>query len=75
MLSITVTCGGGGIVDQHRVCSGRGCYFQEGNEINMDMDLETAFTKSMQTLGTWLDAELSPKTQVFFRSFASVHFR
>ncbi|CAM6016276.1 unnamed protein product [Sphagnum balticum] len=53
----------------------QGCYFQEGDEINMDMDLETAFTKSMQTLGTWLDAQLSPKTQVFFRSFASVHFR
>jgi hypothetical protein len=41
----------------------------------MEMDLETGFTKSMQTLGAWLDAKLSPKTQVFFRSFASVHFR
>ncbi len=46
-----------------------------GNEINMDMDLETAFTKSLRTLVEWVDANVSPKTQIFFRSFASVHFR
>jgi hypothetical protein len=53
----------------------RGCYFQVGNEINMDMDLETAFAKSLRTLVEWVDANVSPKTQIFFRSFASVHFR
>jgi len=53
----------------------QGCYFQVGNEINMDMDLETAFAKSLRTLVEWVDANVSPKTQIFFRSFASVHFR
>ncbi|XP_010255916.1 PREDICTED: protein trichome birefringence-like 11 [Nelumbo nucifera] len=53
-----------------------GCYFQEGEEIKMDASVESAYQKSIETLINWLGGEVNmSKTQVFFRTFAPVHFR
>lgn len=53
-----------------------GCYFQEGLEIKMDMEVETAYKRSLQTVLDFVHRELNTsKTQVFFRTYAPVHFR
>ncbi|WMV47184.1 hypothetical protein MTR67_040569 [Solanum verrucosum] len=54
----------------------RGCYFQEGGKINMTMDVETAFQKSIVTLVDWIGREVNmSKTKIFFRTYSPVHFR
>lgn len=54
----------------------RGCYFQEGSEVKMDMKVDTAYERSLQTVVEWVSREVnSNKTQVFFRTYAPVHFR
>lgn len=54
----------------------RGCYFQDGNEIKMEMKIEDAYQQSLKTVMNWINNELnSNKTTVFFRMFAPVHFR
>ncbi|WMV47175.1 hypothetical protein MTR67_040560, partial [Solanum verrucosum] len=54
----------------------RGCYFQEGGKINMMMDVETAFQKSIVTLVDWIGPEVNmSKTKIFFRTYSPVHFR
>lgn len=54
----------------------RGCYFQERLEIKMDMEVETAYKRSLQTVLDFVHRELNTsKTQVFFRTYAPVHFR
>ncbi|KAK8711579.1 hypothetical protein V6N13_146857 [Hibiscus sabdariffa] len=53
-----------------------GCYFQEGTEVKMEMDLRTAFEKSIQTLVDFVASQVDTnKTQVLFRTYAPVHFR
>ncbi|KAH9619091.1 hypothetical protein KSS87_017637 [Heliosperma pusillum] len=53
-----------------------GCYFQEGNEVKMNMTVETAFRRSIETLVRWVDSQVNvTKTSVYFRSYAPVHFR
>ncbi|XP_062177230.1 protein trichome birefringence-like 10 [Alnus glutinosa] len=53
-----------------------GCYFQEGAEVKMDMKVEHAYRKSIETVVHWIQTKLnSSKTQVFFRTYAPVHFR
>ncbi|XP_049407028.1 protein trichome birefringence-like 11 isoform X1 [Solanum stenotomum] len=53
-----------------------GCYFQEGGKINMTMDVETAFQKSIVTLVDWIGREVNmSKTKIFFRTYSPVHFR
>ncbi|KAF3962471.1 hypothetical protein CMV_013022 [Castanea mollissima] len=53
-----------------------GCYFQEGAEVKMDMKVEHAYRRSIETVSHWIHTELnSSKTQVFFRTYAPVHFR
>ncbi|KAL9227959.1 hypothetical protein vseg_003588 [Gypsophila vaccaria] len=53
-----------------------GCYFQEGNELKLNMTVETAFRRSIETLANWVDNQVNvSKTSVFFRSYAPVHFR
>ncbi|PIA30838.1 hypothetical protein AQUCO_05400142v1 [Aquilegia coerulea] len=53
-----------------------GCYFQEGNEVKIEMKVDDAYRKSIDTLFNWIHKEVNTnKTQVFFRSFAPVHFR
>ncbi|OMP05035.1 hypothetical protein COLO4_09112 [Corchorus olitorius] len=53
-----------------------GCYFQEGSEVKMDMDLETAFHKAIETLVHFVTNRVDPnRTQVLLRTYAPVHFR
>ncbi|KAM0985138.1 hypothetical protein ACFX13_012670 [Malus domestica] len=53
-----------------------GCYFQEGEQVKMEMSVEDAYHKSMETVVHWIDTQVnSSKTQVFFRTYAPVHFR
>ncbi|KAM5563765.1 protein trichome birefringence-like 10 [Rosa sericea] len=52
-----------------------GCYFQEGEEIKMNMTVKTAYQRSMETLLDWIDSEVNmSKTYVLFRTYAPVHF-
>ncbi|XP_021757888.1 protein trichome birefringence-like 10 [Chenopodium quinoa] len=52
-----------------------GCYFEEVNTVKMNMTVETAFRRSVDTLFGWIDSEVDiNKTSVFFRSYAPVHF-
>lgn len=54
----------------------RGCYFQEGAEVKMEMTVEEAYRRSMETVLQWIEKKInSNKTQVFFRTYAPVHFR
>lgn len=42
----------------------------------MEMSVEDAYHKSMETVVHWIDTQVnSSKTQVFFRTYAPVHFR
>jgi len=53
-----------------------GCYFQEGNTVDMKMDVETALRRAMKTWAQWVLQHLkSEKSHVFLRSYAPVHFR
>lgn len=53
-----------------------GCYFQEGNDVKLDMTVERAYQRSIVTLGDWIRKEVNPsKTQVIYRTYAPVHFR
>lgn len=53
-----------------------GCYFQEGSEVKKDMDVEDAYRRALQTVLDWIRCEVdASKTQVFFRTYAPVHFR
>lgn len=53
-----------------------GCYFEERGELKMKMKVETAYKKSLKTVLNWIHHDVNPnKTQVFFRTYAPVHFR
>ncbi|KAI9181675.1 hypothetical protein LWI28_017416 [Acer negundo] len=53
-----------------------GCYFEEGAKVNMEMSVETAFRRSIETLIGWIGSQVKMnKTQIFFRTYAPVHFR
>lgn len=53
-----------------------GCYFQEGKELKMEMRVEDAYKRSIETVLNWVHSAVnSSKTQVYFRTFAPVHFR
>ncbi|KAK6130333.1 hypothetical protein DH2020_035925 [Rehmannia glutinosa] len=53
-----------------------GCYFQEGSNVNMDMEVDSAYQKSLETVLKWIHRAVNTtKTQVFFRTYAPVHFR
>ncbi|KAJ0093016.1 hypothetical protein Patl1_25436 [Pistacia atlantica] len=50
-----------------------GCYFQEGSEVKVEMKVEDAYRRSIQTVLQWIDNEVNTsKTQVFFRTYAPV---
>ncbi|XP_056694273.1 protein trichome birefringence-like 11 isoform X2 [Spinacia oleracea] len=52
-----------------------GCYFEEGNAVKMNMTVETAFRRSIETVASWIDSQVDTnKTSIFFRSYAPVHF-
>ncbi|CAA0812256.1 Protein trichome birefringence-like 10 [Striga hermonthica] len=53
-----------------------GCYFQERSKVKMDMDVDIAYQKALETVIKWINREVNTtKTQVFFRTYAPVHFR
>ncbi|KAL6497806.1 hypothetical protein OROHE_026956 [Orobanche hederae] len=53
-----------------------GCYFQEGSNVKMDMEVDCAYQKALETVVNWINREVNiTKTQVFFRTYAPVHFR
>ncbi|KAK1628827.1 hypothetical protein QYE76_003142 [Lolium multiflorum] len=53
-----------------------GAYFQEGNQVKMEMTVHDAYERSIQTLFNWLHKEVNTsKTHVMFRTYAPVHFR
>lgn len=42
----------------------------------MEMKVETAYKKALETVIAWVDKQVNKtKTQVFFRTYAPVHFR
>ncbi|XAR69790.1 hypothetical protein NMG60_11001513, partial [Bertholletia excelsa] len=52
-----------------------GLYFQEGEAVNMSMDVMEAFKKSLQSWKSWAMESLDPaRTFVFFRTYAPVHY-
>lgn len=53
-----------------------GSYFQVGNEVKMNMTVEDAYRRSLETVLDWISAHVNmSKSQVYFRSYAPVHFR
>ncbi|KAG8636689.1 hypothetical protein MANES_15G024500v8 [Manihot esculenta] len=53
-----------------------GTYFQEGTEVKLEMGVEQAYHRSIETVLQWIHNEVNTsKTHVFFRTFAPVHFR
>ncbi|KAK9290376.1 hypothetical protein L1049_008545 [Liquidambar formosana] len=52
------------------------CYFQEGETVNMTMDVMEAFRRSLQTWKSWAIENLDPeRSHIFFRSYSPVHYR
>ncbi|CAN6481978.1 unnamed protein product [Victoria cruziana] len=52
-----------------------GCYFQEGEEVKMEMDVESAYNRSIETVMSWIQRKIDQtKTYVIFRTFSPVHF-
>jgi len=44
--------------------------------VKLEMGVEDAYRKSIETVVNWIQLEVNAsKTQVFFRTFAPVHFR
>ncbi|KAF9591415.1 hypothetical protein IFM89_004113 [Coptis chinensis] len=53
-----------------------GYYFQEGQAVNMTMNVMEAFQKTLQTLKSWVIQNTDPEhSYIFFRSYSPVHFR
>ncbi|KAK9282069.1 hypothetical protein L1049_004981 [Liquidambar formosana] len=53
-----------------------GCYFQEGKKVKMEMSVESAYRRSIETVIDWIGRQVNmSKTHVFFRTYAPVHFR
>ncbi|KAJ4705323.1 Protein trichome birefringence-like [Melia azedarach] len=52
------------------------CYFQEGERVNMSMNVMEAFRRSLQTVKSWVTNNLDPqRSHTFFRSYSPVHYR
>ncbi|KAL2900123.1 Protein trichome birefringence-like 8, partial [Bienertia sinuspersici] len=53
-----------------------GIYFEERGIVNMTMDCNEAFRRSMRTLKSWAKQKLDPlKSHIIFRSYSPVHYR
>lgn len=51
-------------------------YYQEGNHIHGQLNVEEAFSKALFTWSHWVDTNINPKkTIVFFRGYSPSHFR
>ncbi|CAM6098320.1 unnamed protein product [Calypogeia fissa] len=54
----------------------RGNYFQTKQTVHMNMSVGEAFERAMMTVARFVEENMDPaKSQVFFRSYAPVHFR
>ncbi|CAL5051707.1 unnamed protein product [Urochloa decumbens] len=50
-------------------------YYQEGNHVYSELNVEDAFHKAMLTWSKWIDANVNPrKTAVLFRGYSASHF-
>ncbi|KAL6271658.1 hypothetical protein ACE6H2_028569 [Prunus campanulata] len=50
-------------------------YFQEGEEVKMNITVENAYRRSIETVVDWIGSEVNTsKTYVLFRTYAPVHF-
>ncbi|KAK7857105.1 protein trichome birefringence-like 10 [Quercus suber] len=53
-----------------------GCYFQEGEEVKMNMSVDSAYQRSLETVMDWIGSQVNmSKTYVLFRTYSAVHFR
>ncbi|XP_065006733.1 protein trichome birefringence-like 10 [Musa acuminata AAA Group] len=60
----------------HEKTTRGGCYFEEGNQVKMEMSVDDAYQRSIRTLLEWVHKEVNrSKTQVIFRTYSPVHFR
>ncbi|CAK7339182.1 unnamed protein product [Dovyalis caffra] len=58
-----------------KTSNGRG-YYQEGNHIYSQLNVNKAFRKALKTWGRWVETNTDPaKTLVFFRGYSVSHFR
>ncbi|XP_006649087.1 protein trichome birefringence-like 1 [Oryza brachyantha] len=50
-------------------------YYQEGNRVYSELNVDDAFQKALQTWAKWVDSSVNPKkTTVFFRGYSASHF-
>ncbi|KAF6141864.1 hypothetical protein GIB67_003235, partial [Kingdonia uniflora] len=62
-------------LDQMDITSTQGCYFQEPEDVKMNMTVESAYRNSINTMLKWIHMEVNmSNTHVFFRTYAPVHF-
>uniref|UniRef100_A0A1D1XTA7 CAS1 domain-containing protein 1 n=1 Tax=Anthurium amnicola TaxID=1678845 RepID=A0A1D1XTA7_9ARAE len=53
-----------------------GCYFQVGSEVKLEMSVENAYRRTIETLLDWIRKEVDlSNTQVVYRTYSPVHFR
>ncbi|KMZ56904.1 trichome birefringence-like 11 [Zostera marina] len=53
-----------------------GCYFQQGGKVKMEMTVQSAYERAIDTFVDFVRREVNAtKTQVFFRTYSPVHFR
>ncbi|CAL9023756.1 unnamed protein product [Prunus brigantina] len=54
----------------------KNCYFQEGVEVKMNITVENAYFRSIETVVDWIGSEVNTsRTYALFRTYAPVHFR
>ncbi|XP_062186769.1 protein trichome birefringence-like 11 [Phragmites australis] len=53
-----------------------GCYFQDGKKLRLDMSIEDAYQRVMNTLQEWIQKEVkATKTLVVLRTYSPAHIR
>ncbi|KAH0978426.1 hypothetical protein GBA52_028145 [Prunus armeniaca] len=64
------------VIQGHAPVQKGDCYFQEGEEVKMNINIENAYRRSIETVVDWIGSEVNTsKTYVLFRTYAPVHFR
>uniref|UniRef100_A0A0E0EFG8 Uncharacterized protein n=1 Tax=Oryza meridionalis TaxID=40149 RepID=A0A0E0EFG8_9ORYZ len=52
------------------------CYFQVGKKLSLNMSIEAAYQRAMNTLTSWVHREVNPhKSLVIFRTYSPAHTR
>ncbi|KAL5208910.1 hypothetical protein ABZP36_033345 [Zizania latifolia] len=50
-------------------------YYQEGNRVYSELNVDDAFQRALNTWAKWVDSSVDPKrTTVFFRGYSASHF-